>query len=160
MKSKVEIDLSRDKISCNKLSELYYKEKGVNLSKTKVYYILKNKLNYHFLKTSVKNIKITYSNSLFMSLCFIKNIIRALILGYSILYMDESSLLSKNNNYKCWRRNNEQIYSKMKPTARSNLLLIISKNKVINYKINKVSTNEEVFLEFMIESINKIKEKK
>lgn len=101
--------------------------------------------------------KLTYSNSIFTCLCFIKIITRALILGYEILYMDESSILSKNNNYRCWRMQKEPIYYKMENPSRSNLLLMIRKNKIIHFKIN---TTENTFLEFMTQSLQKIKEKK
>lgn len=160
VKTKISQNESREKISCKKLSELYYEENGNHVSKTKIYNILKNKLKLHFLKTSIKTSKLKLPNSIFMSLCFIKIITRAIIFGFDILFLDESAILSKNNNYRCWRGEKEQVYFKMKPASRSNLLLIINKNQVIHYKINKVSTTEDTFLEFLIESIKKIKEKK
>ena len=160
IRKKISNNKNRENFSCNKLSELYFIEKGMKLSKTKIYYILKNNLNFHYLKTSTKQIKLIKPDSLFMCLCFIKIIFRALILGYNILYMDESSILSKNNNYRCWRQRKESMYFNMKPASRSNLLLMISKNEIIHYQINQLSTTEDTFLEFISESINKIKDKK
>lgn len=40
IKSKITNDLSKGNISCDvKLSEVYFKENGIHLSKTKIYYI-------------------------------------------------------------------------------------------------------------------------
>ena len=63
--------------------------------------------------------------------------------------MDESSILAKNNNYRCWRNPKENIYYNICQNQRSNLLLIIDNDSVIYYKINKESTNETTFLEFL-----------
>ncbi len=134
-----------DKLSCIKLAKLYLKENGLKISKTKIYYIIKNKMKLRYLKTSIKNSKIKKNKSIFMKLCFIKVIIRVLILGFNILFMDESSILSKNNNYRRWRMVNEIVYSKMEPTKRSNLLLTVDKSNIIYYKLNKQSINEETF---------------
>ena len=89
-----------------------------------------------------------------MKLCFIKIITRAINLGFNILFMDESSILSKNNNYRRWRMYNEVIYSKMEPAKRSNLLLTVDKNDVIFYKLNKESTNEDSFYIYINELID------
>ena len=85
-----------------------------------------------------------------MCFCFIKIIVRVIRLGFTLLYMDESSLLSKNNNYKCWRKANENIYFNFAPPKRSNLLLTISCSDIIYYKINRTSTNENIFLEYLL----------
>lgn len=145
---------NKDKLSCKKLVKLYLKEKGKKISKTKIYYIIKNKTNLSYLKTSVKNYKAKNNNSIFMKLCFIKIITRAINLGFNILFMDESSILSKNNNYRRWRMYNEVIYSKMEPAKRSNLLLTVDKNDVIFYKLNKESTNEDSFYIYINELID------
>lgn len=150
---------NKDKLSCEKLRNLYLKENGEKISKTKIYYIIKNKMNLRYLKTSVKNSKTEKDNSIFMKLCFIKIITRALILGFNILFMDESAILSKNNNYRRWRMYNEIICSEMEPAKRSNLLLTVDKNEVIYYKLNKQSTNEETFFIYLNDLVNKIKQK-
>ena len=78
-------------------------------------------------------------------------------MGYDILFLDESSILSHNNNFRCWRKSNEQIYLNYDTEKRSNLLLIINKEKVIYYKINRKNTNEETFLEFFQEFLKESK---
>ena len=78
-------------------------------------------------------------------------------MGYDILFLDESSILSHNNNFRCWRKSNEQIYLNYDTEKRKNLLLIINKEKVIYYKINRKNTNEETFLEFFQEFLKESK---
>jgi len=90
---KINSNSSREKISCRKLSKLYYDENNKKLSKTKIHKIIKNKLNLRYLKTNIKTSKCLSSNSIFMCFCFIKIIVRVIRLGFTLLYMDESSLL-------------------------------------------------------------------
>lgn len=151
VKNKINTVDIKNKISCRKLSSLYSQEKGKYASKNLIHNILKNKIGLKYLKTKVKNSKITEVNQIYMKICFIKIIARAIKVGYEILFMDESSLLSSNNNYRCWRNEKEQIYFDYSPPQRSNLLLIVNSNSVIYYKINKSNTNEEEFLKFMQE---------
>ena len=147
LNKKINENDTRQKISCRKLSKIYEKEKGKKISLSYIYYNLKNKLHLHYLKTSIKK-KVTMSrNSIFLCHCFLKIISRAISMGYDILFLDESSILSHNNNFRCWRKSNEQIYLNYDTEKRSNLLLIINKEKVIYYKINRKNTNEETFLE-------------
>lgn len=141
----------REKISIEKIRKIYNDENGGSISKTKMYNIFKNKLNLSYLKTSVKNPKIISPNYIFSCMCFIKIIARAINLGFKIYYMDESSILLKNNNFRCWRKSKEYIYHYSTIKKRSNLLLIFDENSIIYYKINKDPTNEKTFLVFMNE---------
>lgn len=159
VETKINENQSRDKISSRKLSKLYYEEKGKKISKTAIHYILKNKLKLKYLTTKIKNSKINLANSVLMCHCFIKIISRAIGLGFKILFLDESAILSKNNNFKCWRKSDENIFSNVAKIKRSNLLLIVSKDDVIFYKINRVSTNENSFLDFLKESLLEIQKK-
>ena len=157
LNKKINENDTRQKISCRKLSKIYEKEKGKKISLSYIYYNLKNKLHLHYLKTSIKK-KVTMSrNSIFLCHCFLKIISRAISMGYDILFLDESSILSHNNNFRCWRKSNEQIYLNYDTEKRSNLLLIINKEKVIYYKINRKNTNEETFLEFFQEFLKESK---
>ena len=160
IKNKINNDSLNEKISCIKLSKIYNQETGKVLCKTKINNILKNKLKLSYLKTNVKTSRIITPNSTFMCICFIKIITRAIALGFNILFMDESSILSKNNSFRTWRTKNQNIYFNLGPNKRSNVSLIISKNEIIYYKINKTNTNENKFLEFMNEALKEIKLKK
>lgn len=90
-----------EKITCSKLAKLYSNTTGNKIGKTKMFYILKNKSNLRFLKTCIKTSKIISPNSIFSCFYFIKIIARAILLGFNIYFMYESSILTKNNHYKC-----------------------------------------------------------
>lgn len=149
----------KENISLKKIINVYYNETGETISKTKLYYIFKNKLNLSYLKTNVKTSERITPNSIFSCHCFIKIIVRAINLGFEIFFMDESSILKKNNNFKCWRYSKELIHQKSGPNRRSNLLLIVDNKSIIFYKINKESTNQKTFLAFMQEFLKIIKTK-
>lgn len=145
-----------ENISCSKLAQIYSQQTGKIITKTKMYYIFKNKLNIKFLKTTIKNNKLISNKSIFSSLCFIKIFTRSLILGFDILFLDESSILLKNNHYKCWRSSDENIYHKIGANAKMNLLLIVNKNQIVHFELNRVETNQDKFINFLNEFIKKI----
>ena len=139
----------REKISLQKITNIYNMSNEEKISKSKMYNIFKNKIKLSYLKTSVKNSKIKSPNFIFSIMCFIKIIIRAINLGYKINYMDESAISLKNSNFRCWRKSKEFIFHDYTSNNRSNLLLIVDSKSIIYYKINHSSTNEKTFLEFM-----------
>ena len=146
------------KISCRKLAELYmvkYKEK---ISKTVVNQILRNKLGYRFLKTNIKNKIITTIESKKQAFFVLKIIIRHLKLGGYIIFIDESTFTTVNNNYKTWRHPSEQIFFDYNDNGKRNLLLAISHKKVEYFKINDCNTTSEVFKNFFIELLNNLDE--
>lgn len=102
----------KENISLKKIINVYYNETGETISKTKLYYIFKNKLNLSYLKTNVKTSERITPNSIFSCHCFIKIIVRAINLVFEIFFMDESSILKKNNNFRCWRFFKELIHQK------------------------------------------------
>lgn len=65
-----------------------------------------------------------------------------MILGFRILFLDETSILSTNNNYRGWRKKSEELYFNIGPKRRENLLLIVSDEEVIHYKINSAPMNK------------------
>ena len=160
IKEKINNNPSRQQISCRKLSRLFFDENRKIVSKNYINLVLKNKIGLKYLKTKVKNIKVIEDNQNFMKICFIKIIARAIKLGYHILFMDETSILSSNNNYRCWRHKNEPIYYKLNPPKRVNLLLTVNLSSVVYYKINEDNTNEVEFLKYMNELFEKIKSQK
>lgn len=151
VKTKLEQNFNLDKISCRKLSNLYYKETGKSISKTYINNILKNKLKLSYLKSTIKTSKINSDIGLISSFCFIKSIAKCLHLGYKLFFLDESSILSYNNNYRAWRAPNQNIYFNMGTKSKRNLILIVSDSKVIYFKITQTNTDEKNFLEFMKE---------
>jgi transposase len=149
----------RSKITCRNLANLYSNTTGKVIHKTQVNNIMRKKLGLHFLKTCVKTQKIESKKNIYISFCFIKTIIRALKLGYKILFEDESAILCSNNKFKCWRFKNESIFYGDTQKKKKNLLLLVDEDQIIYYKINNSSTNEETFLSFCKECLNSLKNK-
>ena len=48
---------NRESISCRKIANKFLSDTGKKISKTKVHNILRNKLNFRFLKTNIKNMQ-------------------------------------------------------------------------------------------------------
>ena len=99
----------RSKISCRNLAELYTKQTGHTIHKTHVNNVMR-KLGLHYLKTSVKTKKIESNKNKIISFCFIKVLVRAMKMGFKILYQDESQFLCSNNNFRCWKFEKENIF--------------------------------------------------
>ena len=104
---------NRESISCRKIASKYFSDTGKSISKNKVNLILRDKLNYRFLKTSIKNEKINDENNVIFSFCFIKLIIKCMKLNFKLIFVDESSVQSYNSNYRTWRLKDEDIYYKI-----------------------------------------------
>lgn len=139
---------NRESISCRKIASKYFSDTGKTISKNKVNLILRNKLNYRFLKTSIKNVKINDDNNMIFSFCFIKLIIKCMKLNFKLIFVDESSVQSYNSNYRTWRLKDEDIYYKIDNKKR-NLIAAVGESEIIYYEINEQNTNESVFLQFM-----------
>ena len=139
---------NRESISCRKIASKYYSDTGKKISKNKVNLILRNKLNYRFLKTSIKNVKINDNNNVIFSFCFIKLIVKCMKLNFKLIFVDESSVQSFNNNYRTWRHKYEDIYYKI-DNSKKNLIAAVGESNLIYYEINEQNTNESVFLQFM-----------
>lgn len=147
-------------ISCRKLSKLFEEKNGIKISKSKIHYILKNQLKYKYLKTSVKKYTLQERNSKIMSLSFIKIFTRGLKLGYYFIFVDESALENINNNFRCWRKQDDTIYYKLVDKQRRNLWLAVGIDKLIYYEITKDTTKGSHFLLFLKNVIKKIEELK
>ena len=149
----------RSILTCRNLAEMYSKQTGKIIHKSQINNIMKNQLGLHYIKTSIKTNIINTKKNLLFSFYFIKVIIRALKLGFKLLFQDESAIMNSNNNYRCWRYSDEKIFFGKGGKKKKNLLLIIGEDSIIHYKINDNSTNEISFLSFMEESLQAIKNK-
>ena len=148
---------NRESISCRKIASKYFSDTGKTISKNKVNLILRNKLNYRFLKTSIKNDKINDENNVIFSFCFIKLLIKCMKLNFKLIFVDESSVQSYNNNYRTWRHKDEDIYYRI-DNKKKNLIAAVSESEIIHYEINEQNTNESVFLQFMKNLKNKLEQ--
>jgi transposase len=145
-------------LTCRKLSCQYFKDTGIKVSKSKVHKIIRH-LGYRYLKTTIKNNNILTEEHIISSLAFIKIVQRCLKLKIKLIYVDESSILSTNNNYRIWRFPNQEIFMKTPKKERINLIMGVSDSEVIHYCFNKENTNEKNFADFILSLNEKIKDK-
>ena len=145
-------------ITLKQIAINYQKIFDKKISITTVSRILKNHLNLRYLKTSPKNPKLQEDNYILMEFLFIRGIIRSLELKLNLIFVDETGFNIQNNNFHTWRARNEEILNgpKYKVKERINLILSVSKEKIIHKKFVKGPVNSEVFLDFLDEMINKI----
>ena len=127
------------------MAKSYEEETGQKISKTYINNLLRNNFKLSYLKTTIKTIKLNTPTGIFSALYFIKSITKCIMLGYKLLFLDESCLQSYNNNYRAWRSKNEELYFNIGSKKRKNLLLIISDCSVIHYKITDANTDENIF---------------
>ena len=149
----------RSKISCRNLAELYTNTTGKIIHKSQINNIMRKRLGLHYIKTCVKSSKLHSKESKFLSFGFIRTIIKAIKLGFKILFQDESIILCSNNNFRCWRFINGNIYYGNNLRNKKNLLLLIGENEIIHYKITEKNTNQDVFFEFCQECLSSLKKK-
>jgi DNA-binding PadR family transcriptional regulator len=76
-------------------------------------------------------------------------------LRYKIIFVDETSIQAYNNNYKLWRKSDQNIYYNLGCNKKKNLIAAVDENNIIYYTINEDNTDEAKFLDFM----KKLKEK-
>jgi len=159
IKSLSENQKDRSFLSCRRIANKYFKDTGNTISKTKVHNILRNKLNLRFRKTTIKNSKVNNERNILISLCFIKILVKCLKLNYKIIYIDETSIQSNNNNFKTWRLSDETIFYNLTSSRKQNLIAAIDEQQVLYYNITEQNTSENTFLDFMEKLLEKIKEK-
>ena len=154
------IEKSKDRISlsCRKISQILREEYNMIVCKSKIHLILKNRLKLSYRKTAIKNLKIISPIYLKMANIFLKIIIRAIKLNYTLIFLDESKIQQVNSNLHCWRGNNDYIFNNSNSRKKTNLLLAVSPNGFIHYKINDKNTNTHNFKIFFEELIGKIGE--
>ena len=150
----------RASLSCRKISNIIKEKCNIVMGKSKVHQILKNKLEFKYCKTSIKNTKIITNNSLKMANAFLKILIRAVRLKYELVYIDESKNQQINSNLHCWRKNNEYLFNDIKDYQKSNLTMAVSPNGLIYYKITSDNTNTDIFMNFFNGLLNKIGEER
>ena len=147
-------------ITLKKISKEYLSLYGNTISISTVSRILKNHLKMNYLRTCLKNPKLEEYNYIFMALSYIRIFYRSIKLGTNIIFLDETGFLLQNNNYHTWRINDEQIYAgpKSKQKERLNLILAISSKRVIHKEFRKDSVNSEIFLNFLEEIYDNLKQ--
>ena len=143
-------------ISLLKIKEILMMKYNINLSKSTIYRILKNKLKYRYKKTVVKNRDLNNLKYKIISFIFIKIIVRAMKLNMNFIFIDESNFSLTNNHFKTWRKFDDNVNYGPKTKSKINIILAVSINRVINYQLTTENINIKNFEIFLIDTINKI----
>lgn len=145
-------------LSLRKIKALYKQKYQSDISITTISRVLKNHLNLHYLKTTIKNKKLNTDKYKFMSFVFLRGILRAIYLNLNIIFIDESGFYLQNNNFRMWRNRKEEILLGPESNSKNkiNLLLAADRTQIINKKLIEQNVDEEVFYTFLKEIIEKI----
>ena len=164
---KIRSSENRDNISCRKLSALYLKETGKFICKSSIHKLMKNKLGLHYLKTCKKSNFLNTDKGIlntdkgiFSCFSFIKILIKSLILGFELIFVDESTFKLNKSNFKCWRKYDEQIFFGKSNKDKINLILAVTKDEIFHFEMKNENINASMFLDFMKALSEKIKTKK
>lgn len=144
------LENSKDRVSlsCRKISTILKEEYNLSICKSKVHLILKNRLNYSYRKTSIKNSKIITENSIKMATIYLKIILRAIKLKYELIFIDESKIQQINPNLYCWRKSEEFIFHNIKSLQKANLIMAVSPNGLVYHHITSNNVDSLEFKKF------------
>lgn len=125
----------------------------ISCSSSHVWYIMHNKLNLLFLKTSIKTSKLINKTSIYQSWFFLKVFIKILKLNGNFIYIDESSFYTKNNHYKQWKKKDQDIFHDIRDDDKINLLMAVNNEKIFYFKTTIFNSNNKVFIEIFSEML-------
>ena len=143
-------------ISCRRISQEYKELYNEKISHTTINKILKKQLNYHFIKASIKTDKLLKDDSIKQTYFFIYIFLRALNMGLNFIFIDETCIETKNNNYRNWIKKNEDIHFNIGDNEKRNLLMAVSPYKTVYFEITNKNTNSNVFKDFFENMLNKL----
>ena len=146
-------------LSTRKIKDEYEKLYKEKISHTTVSNILKKHLNYHFVKCSVKTDKLLNKESIRQTFFYLFIFLKCLNEDLNLVFIDESSINTKNNNYKTWLLKGDDVYNKLKDSEKRNLILAVNPQKNIFYKITNTNTNSKEFKEFFTNLLTKLSDK-
>ena len=157
---KLASEKDRKKISCRKLSNAYFEERGKKVSKSTIHNILRKEMGLHYLKTTFKTNYLLNDFGIVNCLCFIKIFTRCIKMNLCPIFIDESKIELQNNHFKSWRLKDEELYFGNSSKDKRNLLLAVGENKVYSYKITIENTNAKLFIDFLEKVIEKLEKEK
>ena len=145
-------------ISIRKITQEFNKicaqEEVSKISKTHVHRIIKNILKYRYRKTTLKNNKLLGNYSIKNSYFFLKIFLHSLTLNIQPIYLDEAGFFTKNSNFYTWRKEDEEIFTKIEDRKKINLLMAVSPQKIIYYDLTESNTDNNTFKHFMEGLVN------
>ena len=151
----IQSNLNRESISCRKLSTLFEKTFHKKIGKSTIHNILRKRLNYRYLKTTIKTRRIETQKNKIYCFFFIKAFIKFLKIGFNLIFLDESKMELKNNHFRLWRKKDEQIVFGINNNYKKNLILAIEKDDIFYYDMFDENINSNNFIKIL----EKIKEK-
>ena len=96
---------------------------------------MKNKLRLHYIQTCKKSNFLNTDEGKYSCFAFIKILIKALILGFELISVDESTFKLNKSNFQCWRKPNEHIYFGKSNKDKINLILAVTKDEILHYEM-------------------------
>ena len=145
-------------ISLRKIKDIYENKTNNKISISTLSHILKYSLGFRYLKTTLKPrilMTITFKRKSFFLLRLLFEILSK---GLNIIFVDETKIQLKNSNYHTWRNKNDSFNYSSINQDKINLILGVSKNKVIHYEFIKRNINDIIFEEFLERMCEKLGE--
>ena len=106
---------------------------------------MKNKLGLHYIKTCKKLNFLNTHEGIFSCMAFIKILIKAVTLGFELIFVDESTFKLNKSNFKCWRKYDEQIYFGKSNRGKINLIAAVIKNQIFHNEMKNEIINSIIF---------------
>ena len=143
-------------LSLRKIKNIYENKTSCKISISSISYILKYIFGYRYLRTIINWKMLSDLNFKRKSLFLIRLIYQILMHNMELIYIDESKIQLKNSNLRMWRGKKDLFnYGRIKQ-EKINLILAVSKNKVMHYEFNKKNTNSIIFKNFFVDMMKKL----
>lgn len=75
--------------------------------------------------------------------------------GMNLVFIDESKIQIKNSNFKMWRNKKDSFNYNSIKNEKINLILGVSKEKVIYYEFRQQNINTTIFKNYLIKLLKK-----
>ena len=73
-----------------------------------------------------------------------------MILGFELIFVDESTFKLNKSNFKCWRKPNEHIYFGKSNKDKINLILAVTKEEILFHEMKNEKWKYKYFIIFRI----------
>ncbi len=116
------------KIKLSIINRIYNQQYKPSISITTLSRIMKNHLNLHFKRVTIKNPRLLENNYMMMHFLFIKAILTGIKNDLDIIYIDETGCFLQNVNYRDWVSNDQFIYEGATKGLKTKIKVICSIN--------------------------------
>ncbi len=149
LKNEYNNNYQRKGFTTRKLAEKYNLKTNKKVTHVTINNVLKRSLGLKYLKVAPKTNKIISENNALRIMTLIKIISRCLIQKISLIYIDESSIMNINNNFRTWIKPGDDIFCDIEKRKRYNLIMGINADGIIHYELLRDNVNEEIFIKFV-----------